>query len=67
MKVEQHQNPSIFLVTYRNLPYKSGELKKNSTKSREFGSFFSMKNPLYRGDHIFQVEIWQKFASLITN
>jgi hypothetical protein len=40
------------LVTYWNYSSKSGDLKKISSKSGEFQSFFSMKNPLYRGSHI---------------
>ncbi len=38
LEIEKNKNPSIFLTTYWNL----------SSKSVEFGSFFSMKNPLYR-------------------
>jgi len=34
-----------------------------STKSGEFGSSFFMKNPLIRGNYIFQVEIWLNLTS----
>jgi hypothetical protein len=43
------QNPSIFLATYWNLSKTNlTNLKKHSSKSGKFGSFFLMKNPLYR-------------------
>jgi hypothetical protein len=43
--------------------WKLKKLKKKSSKSDEFGPFFSMKNPLNIGrDHIVQVENWQHFT-----
>jgi hypothetical protein len=51
MKIEEKQNPSIFLATYWNLALKSGDLgeKKNSSKSGKFGLFFfHQKHPLFR-------------------
>jgi len=51
MKVEEKQNPSIFLATYWNLALKSGDLeeKKNLPNLEILGYFFSTKkNPSVR-------------------
>jgi hypothetical protein len=37
--------------------------KNNYLKFGEFGPFFCMKNTLHSWNHIFQVKIWQNFAS----
>jgi len=51
MKVEEKQNPSIFLATYWNLALKSGDLKekKNLQNLENLGYFFSTKKILHLG------------------
>ncbi len=51
MKVEEKQNPSIFLATYWNLALKSGDLKekKNLQNLENLGYFFSTKKILRLG------------------
>jgi hypothetical protein len=63
MKVKKKKNdPSIFLATYWNLYWKSGDPE---IFSFEIWLIWAMENPLYRSksyfsgrNHIFQVEIW---------
>jgi hypothetical protein len=47
MKVEKKQDPSIFSLP-TGIYHKNLEIKKKNFKTGEFGSFFSMKNPLYK-------------------
>jgi len=52
MKVEKNQNPSIFLATYWDLSYKSGNLEKQILKPGEFGPFFPWKMFLCIGQNL---------------
>jgi hypothetical protein len=47
MKVENIQDPSMFLATYSNLLWKFGDLNFFLFKIWRIWTIFTMKNPLY--------------------
>jgi hypothetical protein len=59
MKVKKKRDPSIFLTTCWNLSQMCSEFKKNLQNLAKLAHFILCIGR----NHIFQVEIWRKFAS----